>query len=473
MHQRALPRVRRVPRAASSDADDASYLSSSYGLTPDDWQDDVLADWLGRRVDGRWAAATCGLAVPRQNGKNAIIEVRELFGMVELGEKFLHTAHQVKTARKAFMRIAGFFENEREYPELSALVKEIRKTNGQEAVVLTNGGSVEFIARSRNSGRGFTVDVLVCDEAQDLTDDELDALLPTISVAPTGNPQVIFTGTPPDPEKGETGEVFTRVRGDGEAGRDARLAWTDYGVPDGPAPDLDDRSIWAGVNPSLATRLAIAEVERERGLMSEIGFARERLGWWGDPAAADEDDVLPNWAQCLDPQGVVSGRRVLAVDTNLDRSWSCISGAGIRDDDRVHVEMVEHRPGTAWVVGRLKELRDKWGSSLAVVVDQRGPAASLFPDVEDEPIKPIRANTDQACSAYGDFVDAVENLKVTHPGDMDAAVAAAQPRPVGDRFLWGRKNSGADITPLVAATLAAWGLTIDPGPLDDVGVWVF
>jgi hypothetical protein len=33
-----------------------------------------------------------------------------------LGEKFLHTAHEVKTARKAFLRIASFFENRRNTP---------------------------------------------------------------------------------------------------------------------------------------------------------------------------------------------------------------------------------------------------------------------------------------------------------------------------------------------------------------------
>jgi phage terminase large subunit-like protein len=209
---RSLPRVRHAPRAASSDADDATFLASGYGLTPDPWQEDILDDWLGRRADGQWAAAKCGLCVPRQNGKNALLEMRELFGMVALGEKFLHTAHEVKTARKAFLRIASFFENVRQYPELAALAKEIRKTNGQEAIVLTNGGSIEFIARSKGSGRGFTVDVLVCDEAQFLSDEEFEALGYTVAAAPLGNPQFIVTGTPPDPEKGEAGEVLTRLR---------------------------------------------------------------------------------------------------------------------------------------------------------------------------------------------------------------------------------------------------------------------
>jgi len=61
-------------------------------------------------------------------------------------------------------------------------VKAVRATNGQESIVLHNPdcrvggkkcgcpgwGSVEFVARSRGSARGFTVDDLVCDEAQEL-----------------------------------------------------------------------------------------------------------------------------------------------------------------------------------------------------------------------------------------------------------------------------------------------------------------
>lgn len=64
--ERVNPRVRVVPRAVSHDADDAIMLAATYGLTPFAWQEDVLEGWLGRRADGRWAAATCGLAVPRQ-----------------------------------------------------------------------------------------------------------------------------------------------------------------------------------------------------------------------------------------------------------------------------------------------------------------------------------------------------------------------------------------------------------------------
>src|SRR5690625_3975899 len=206
-----LPRVTTVPPfATDEEAEEAAFLSSSYGLTPDGWQMVPIRGLLARREDGKFAAARVGVSVPRQNGKNAILEVRELFGIVVLGEKILHTAHEVKTARKAFLRLISFFENTREFPELASMVKEIRRTNGQEAIILHNGGSVEFVARTKSSGRGFTVDVLVFDEAQELTDEILAALLPTISAAPLGNPQQIYAGTPPSGNM--AGEVFTRIR---------------------------------------------------------------------------------------------------------------------------------------------------------------------------------------------------------------------------------------------------------------------
>lgn len=458
------PRVRVAPRAVSSEVDDAAFLSSGYGLTPDDWQEDVLDDWLGRRRDGRWASATCGLAVPRQNGKNGIIEIRELFGMVALGERFLHTAHEVKTARKAFLRIASFFENVRQYPELAALVREIRKTNGQEAIALTNGGSCEFIARSKGSGRGFTVDVLVCDEAQDLTDEELAALLPTISASPSGNPQVILTGTPPDPEKNQQGEVFTRVRSDGEARRDKRLAWTDFGVPDGPLPDVTDKALILSCNPASGSRLAWAEIEREQGLMSPEAFARERMGWWGDPAAASSTAFGEGrWAACkvadLEPPTVTAVGAAVA----WDRQHSSIAVAGL-DGTQAVVGARLRQEGAGWLVPEL--LRIQTEHYCAVVVDGKGPTADLIPAMQAAGINVTVVTTADVSDAAAGMYDRVQDKTLSHPGhaDLDLAVAVAAKRPVGDRWTWARKTSAGDISMLEAATLALW--SADQRPAD-------
>lgn len=450
-----LPRVRFAPRGRGDDGADAVALASSYGLTADDWQADVLADWLRRSRAGRWSAATCGLAVPRQNGKNAVIEIRELFGMVLLGERILHTAHEVKTARKAFIRIASFFENERDYPELAGMVREIRKTNGQEAVLLANGGGIEFIARSRGSGRGFTVDVLVCDEAQDLTDEELAALLPTISAAPLANPQVILTGTPPDPAKRSQGEVFRRVRSDGEGKRDPRLAWSDFGVTDGPLPDVNDRALWYAANPALGGRLNVAEVERELGLMAPETFARERLGWWGDPEADEAGPIdLREWAvlTAVDPERVTSC--TIALDVSPDRRSAAIGLAGL-SGDRVLVA-VEAAGGSSWVVPKLRQiLAEK--RVVEVSLYPRSQAGALIPDLVAAGIKFTALTAGDMGQACSGFQVGVKERSLAHvaQAELDRAVANARVRVSGESESWDRKERSVDISPLVAVSVAA------------------
>lgn len=157
-----------VPKHVQSEGGEACALAAGYDMKPDKWQRIVLEGWLATDSKLQWAASDCGCAVPRQNGKNAILEFTELYLAAILGMKILHTAHEVKTCRKHFLRMKYYFENARKFPELAELVTYIRATNGQEAIVLKNGGSIEFIARSKSSGRGFTVDVLVCDEAQEV-----------------------------------------------------------------------------------------------------------------------------------------------------------------------------------------------------------------------------------------------------------------------------------------------------------------
>lgn len=448
------PRVERVPASVGSQADDAAFFSSSYGLSPDPWQQLVLSAWLGETDAGRWSAPRAGLAVPRQNGKNALLEIRELYGMVALGERFLHTAHEVKTARKAFLRLSGFFENERNWPELSGLVETIRKTNGQEAIILRNGGSVEFVARSRGSGRGYTVDVLVCDEAQELTDEQLEALLPTISSGPLQNPQTLFTGTPPPPGAGA--EVFVRTRQDALEGKESRLAWHEWSVVDGQF-DVDDVATWAATNPALGRRLQLDVIEIERAQMSEDGFARERLGLWDDGSSQSPID-LALWALLADSSSKIVGPVAFAVAIPHDRSWASIGVAGRRADGMRHCEVIDRRRGTGWVAGRLQELTKKWRCG-PVVLDAGGPAGSLLPDLALAKIDVLPVSTRELSQACGGFHDYAQEHGIWHLNqpELNAALAGARKRPVGDAWVWRRKDAIADVTPLEAVTLAVFG----------------
>lgn len=467
---RQEPRVQLEPKRSArfDDGGDACFLASKYGLTPDPWQEVVIASWLGRTPDDRQAAGRCGLAVPRQNGKNGILEVVELFKIVVLGRKVLHTAHEVKTARKAFLRLKSFFENERLWPELAALVQDIRQTNGQEAIVLTNGGSVEFVARSRGSGRGFTVDDLVLDEAQELTDEQLEALLPTISAAPSGDPQIIMTGTPPPPNA--DGAPFKRMRAAGVEGKDRRLSWHEWSPE--VLPDPKDRDglleAAAATNPALGRRLQMQVIEDELAQMSFEGFMRERCGAWDSSAIGSTIDYA-SWLGLSVPPAAAPREGVQAFAVKFSTDGARVGcGVAVRpaDGGPVHVEALGVASAADGTAGLVSWLADRWRSVAVIVVDGKAGAGDLVDALVDAGVPARRVHvvtTDEAITAHSGFLRAVQEGDLTHlaqPG-LDGQVRVAGKRKIGNAGGWGWQaiTPGGDVTALDAVTLARHAVT--------------
>jgi hypothetical protein len=83
------------PAVSAAQGEDALELAESAGLVLDDWEAWVLVNSMATMPGGRWSSFEVGLLVPRQNGKNAILEARELAGLFLLDELLLiHTAHE-------------------------------------------------------------------------------------------------------------------------------------------------------------------------------------------------------------------------------------------------------------------------------------------------------------------------------------------------------------------------------------------
>lgn len=450
------PRVRTVD---TFDAQDAVDLAAAFGLVADEWQEGVISGALGRDADGRLTARSVGLSVPRQNGKNGVLEVVELAQMVLLGRRVLHTAHEVKTSRKAFIRLASYFEDNE---ELAGLVKSIRRVNGQEHILLTTGGSCEFIARSKSSGRGYSVETLVLDEAQELSEEALAALLPTIS-ASGDKAQIILTGTPPAPSDVH-GEVFRRTHDAAHEGSDKSLFWVEWSVltpGDGAQIDEDDRALWFQANPALGVRITEETVAAERAIMSDDTFRRERLGMW-ELERTSRVIPLEDWQACADSNLLDDGEPVtLAIDVAPDRDAASIVACGMTVDGHPWVDVVENRRGTPeWIVPRLKAILDKQ-PVRAVLIDVLSPAGSFIELLEAENIKVSRTGSAIMAAACGQFYDAVMSHDLRHVDQvpLNLAVASARKRRLGDSWAWNRSSQDADITPLVAATLALTGRT--------------
>ncbi|MFO7164872.1 MAG: hypothetical protein DIU75_016205 [Mycolicibacterium hassiacum] len=466
------PRVARWPEYVTSAGQEAIELAASAGLHLDPWQQYVLMHGLGETADGKWAAQKVSVWVPRQNGKGAIIAARELAGLFLFGERLiLHSAHEYKTAAEAYIRIKDLIQST---PDLDRRVNKYWQANGEQGIELTKaagGGRLRFIARSRGSGRGFSGDLNILDEAQELTQAQMAALLPTMSARP--NPQIWFFGTPPS----DPGAWVYNLRADGEAGA-PRLAHFDWGADLDLRSEADrrrartDRDLWYACNPALGRRISEAFVEDEAG-PSGLGdmFMIERLGVWPPRASAGGPSVidLASWEALVDEDSQPAGDVAFALDVTPSRDRACIAVYGPRGDGAGHVEIVDQRPGVDWVVERVVSLVERW-RPVAVAVDAKGPAGSLLTDLDKAGIRrpsdaaaPNRGDlavptAQDVAAACGRFADAVAQGSVRHIGQpqLTEAIRGAKTRPLGDAWAWGRRGSSSDISPLVAVTLAKW-----------------
>lgn len=450
-----VPTFQWVPDGDPTMGEEAAELATHYGLTPDPWQEHVLKSWLRTDENDRWVSGRVGLAIPRQQGKNAILEIVQLYMLTVLGLRILATAHEVKTARKAFLRLASFFENDRQYPELAEMVQSIRKANGQEAIVLKNGGTIEFIARSKNSGRGFTVDVLICDEAQEFPEDAQAALLPTISAAPSGDPMQIMTGTPPGLK--DNGEVFSRMHSIAHEQIDPRLAWCEWAAVG--EVDTSERELWERINPALGRRLVMGTLEDEFNSMSRELFARERLGMWSSDT---ELSVIPQaaWDECeveFAPEGAITA---IGLDMNPERTTVAVAVA-VKTDAGTHVELarIDEPDSTIELVNWISQRARR---RVPVVVDAYSPARSLEPGLKQKKARTFALSGNELMQACGGFYDAVtQDGVVTHAGQehLTASLMSAKRQSIGDAggWKWSRKALDSDLTPLMAVTCAWFG----------------
>jgi len=455
------PRVSSWPAYATSAGQDAIDLCASVGLHLDPWQQYVLTHGLGERPDGKWAARRVSCWVPRQNGKGGIILARELAGLLLFGERLiLHSAHEYKTAQEGFLRLKELLDGS---DDLRRRVKAIREANGEQGIEMRSGQRLRFVARSRGSSRGFTADLLILDEAQEITVEQVAAMAPTQAAVP--NPQAWFFGTPPsDP----SAWAYT-LREAGERGDDG-LAHFDWGADldlDDPedVARLDDRDLWRACNPALGIRIDESFLADQRTTLGPA-FAHEHLGVWL-PRAAAGSGVIPTdlWRELAVPAQRPADV-AFAIHVNLTRTYAAISYAGRLEDGSMLVGLADWRPGTAWVVERAAELKQRW-NPVAIAVDTR--SESLLHDLEkagivppEDPDRPKRGDlavptATEAAAAFGMFIDAVRAKSLRHldEGPLNVAVAGAKTRLLAGGSTWDHK-SPVEIGPVAAATLAHW-----------------
>jgi phage terminase large subunit-like protein len=451
------PRFRHEPFSVRSSADDAIQLVAEVGMPMDEWQQIALRTMLGERADGSWAAQECGIVVSRQNGKNSVLEARELAGLFLFGEaRIVHSAHQAATADEAFKRMRNLIEST---PWLDSEVAKILGSPGRQSIRLKSGGEISYRTRTKGGARGFSAPVVIFDEAQELSGEQIAAIVPVTSSFP--NRQLVYTGTVLAGASVFRGLVERGRKRIGDA-----LGYCEWSAPED--CESDDPAAWVAANPAIGRRIELDYVRNEletfRAAGAEDKWREERLGIWPESDAVGSVIPVEAWAACFTEWKPDAGQTVehIGVAVSPDRGWSSV-GVAFPRDGRTFVQVVKHEAGTDWVLPYVAGLAER-RRPRAVILDQGGPAASLLNGLVAAQL-PVRvASTADMKAACAQFVDAVKQKRVEHTGQVPLTEAAhgVRERPVGDAWIYDRRKSGAVVAPIEAVTLAAWGLTPDP-----------
>jgi len=396
------------------------------------------------------------VTVPRQSGKTTLVlawEVQRAIGWSDRWgpQRVVYSAQTGNDARKKLIEDqVPLIEPHRKVFG----VKRVLKGMGNEAIEFLNGSRVNLLASSQDSGHGKTLDLGVKDELFADVDDRRDqALVPAMATRPAA--QALTTSTMGTVESYALNRAVERGRQ--AVAEDVRSGIAYFEWSADPDADPDDPATWWSCMPALGFTITEPVVAHARATLSLPEFRRAFLNIM-DSMRADPVISAADWGACAVPGSEILGQVVLAFDVSPDRSTASIAVAGApKDAEGVHVEVVDSRSGFEWTVPRIVEIVARWRPAL-VVCDAAGPAGALIAPLASAGVDVRPATTREHTQACGAFYDDVKSATLRHLGqpELTAAVDGADRRIVADAWLWSRKSSSIDISPLVAATLARW-----------------
>lgn len=417
------------------------------------WQQTLVKHITAVNKDGLWVHADFGYSVPRQNGKNEVVAVVEMDGLME-GLRILHTAHRTSTSHTAWERLCAILD------EAGIEYKSI-KAKGSENIRIDGGGRVEFRTRSTLGGLGESYDLLVIDEAQEYTDDQASALKYTIAASP--NPQTIYTGTPPTPHS--SGTVFTSYRKDVLEGAKKDAGWAEWGVEE--QSDVNNTDLWYLCNPAMGVRITERTVSRE--ISSDIiDFNVQRLGLWLRYNQKSAISVTEWEGLQLKVLPKIQGKLFVGIKYGNDGANVAMSIAVKADDDRIFIEAIDCqslRNGNNWVLNFLAQ-----ADVQSVVIDGAAGQSILAAEMKDARLKPpILPTVKEVIVANSAFEQAIFQKTLCHKGQpsLTQAVSNCEKRAIGSNGGFGYRSQveDYDIALMDSALLAHWACAVSKPPV--------
>lgn len=424
---------------------EAIELYNSTGRTAQEWQELMIYDIMAVNDEELWVHTKFGYSVPRRNGKNEIVVIREMYGLVN-GEHIMHTAHRTSTTHSAWERLYDILE------KAEIEITSSYRAYGKEHIEVEGGGKIEFRTRTTKGGLGEGYDLLIIDEAQEYQSDHESAL--KYVVTDSSNPQTIFCGTPPTPVS--SGTVFTKYRKNVLSGGTFNSGWAEWSVEF--MSDPRDKELWYQTNPSLGT------VFTERSVLDEVGddeadFNIQRLGLWLQYNQKSDISEAEWKALCCSSLPAFQKSLFVGIKYGHDGTNVAMSVAVKTNNKKIFVETIDCqsvRNGNRWIIDYLRSMKPS-----RIVIDGANGQKLLADDLKEHKIKGIILPTvKEVIVANNAFESALFAGSVCHMDQPSArqVVSNCEKRAIGSNGGFGYKpiREGVEIAILDSIILAHW-----------------
>lgn len=418
---------------------------------------------------------TVGVSVARQNGKTTLVCVRIARQLIAARQTVAYTAQdrglaRTKWAEHVELLMATPFADR---------VDHIDRVNHRECLYMENGSRYMPVTPSgRKAGRSLSIDLAIVDEAHAHENlGVVSAIQPAMAAKKLA--QLWLLSNAGDSRSGLWRHYTDvgRLEVDNPA---STMAWFEWSPSDPDNTEQYDRAAWIESNPSMNLPGGVLETALSDGAltMDRATFFREHLNVWMDSSVLIGIDAV-TWAACRRDDVMPEAQIAFGLDFTPERDRGSLAVAGsinIAGETVTPIELIESSSDLERIVARAAEVANAWNG--LIIIDRGSPAASAVPALERLTYDDVTLKhkvrlipLTELVRACGDFHDAAIHASLSHRGDyrLTDAVIAATKRRVGEAWCWQRRG-GADISPLVASTLARWGVITAPEVLEPT-VW--
>jgi hypothetical protein len=449
-------------------------------------------------VTGLPAYREVRVTVPRQSGKTTLFLAWQINRCVSKRwrhpQRSVFTAQTGKDARDKWLdELFPLIRNSEIKKLVAARGKrlQINEGMGNESIHFRTGSLIRLLSTSTTSGHSKTLQQSVMDEVWHDTDDRREQGLRPAMITVADAQLLVCSTAGTDASMVLNRKVKTgRAAAESDAG--LGVAYFEWSAPDDwePADEASYVTFMPALCPDPPCRCAgpgeawhhsiesLDAIRAEREAMVPAEFRRA----YGNRKTSYGDDGIitaGQWAKLHDPGSKRAGDVALGADISPLRDYAAVAVYGLRGDGLGHGQLIDYRPGTEWLVGRLVELKDEL-DPVAIGMG-RGTYQSLKEDLVDAGIEvpelcevskcadPLHPNephrgdlavttATSMAAACGQLIDAVRQgtLRVVPSDDLDASVTGARTRMSGDTIAWAPRDSKSDTAPVVAVTVGRW-----------------